>query len=125
MSPCYEELKSRAKRMRNNATFEERLLWSKLRKKQVLGIKFRRQHVLRPYIVDFFCFSERFVIEVDGDQHGFPDHEESDDRRDEHLREVHGVDILRVSARQVRQELDAVLDTIESRLKQRIEADAR
>ena len=66
MSPRYEQLKSRARQMRKNTTFEERLLWSRLRKKQLGGVKFRRQHILKPNIVDFYAASKKLVVEIDG-----------------------------------------------------------
>ncbi|MFW5968017.1 MAG: endonuclease domain-containing protein [Persicimonas sp.] len=116
MGPRYEQLKSRARRMRKNATFEERLLWSKLRKKQLGGVKFRRQHILKPYIVDFYAAQQKFVVEIDGEQHRFAEHADSDLRRDEHIEEVHGVRVLRVTAAEVRQNIDAVLERIEGQL---------
>ena len=54
-----------AGQLRRDETKAEKLLWSKLRNKQ-LGVKFRRQHPLYSYIVDFYCHSHRLVIEVDG-----------------------------------------------------------
>jgi very-short-patch-repair endonuclease len=116
MSPRYEQLKSRARQMRKNATFEERLLWSKLRKKQLGGVKFRRQHIMKPYIVDFYAASKKLVVEIDGERHRFPTHAAEDGRRDQYLREVHDVDVLRVTAAQVRQNIGAVLQEIEEKL---------
>ena len=55
----------RRKELRNNATLEETLLWSKLKHSQ-LGLKFRRQHSIGGYIVDFYCPAKRLVIEIDG-----------------------------------------------------------
>ncbi len=116
MSPRYGQLKSRARHMRKNATFEERLLWSRLRKKQLGGVKFRRQHILKPYIVDFYAASKKLVVEIDGEQHRFPQHAAQDTRRDQYLREVYDVDVLRVTAAQVRQTIGAVIEEIEKRL---------
>jgi primosomal protein N' (replication factor Y) len=61
----------RARRLRRNTTEAERLLWDALRKDQ-LGWRFRRQHPIRPYVVDFACVEARLVIEADGGQHGRP-----------------------------------------------------
>jgi very-short-patch-repair endonuclease len=102
--------------MRKNATSEERLLWSRLRKKQLCGVKFRRQHILKPYIVDFYAASEKIVVEIDGEQHRFAQHAQADERRDEHLRESYNVEIVRVSAAAVRQNIDLVLEAIEDKL---------
>ena len=59
----------RARRLRRNTTKAERLLWDALRKDQ-LGWRFRRQHPIPPYVVDFACVEARLVIEADGGQHG-------------------------------------------------------
>jgi very-short-patch-repair endonuclease len=57
-----------ARALRRNTTDAEKLLWSKLRREQ-LGAKFRRQHPIAPYIVDFICVDRRLIIELDGSQH--------------------------------------------------------
>ncbi len=57
-----------ARELRKNMTDAERLLWRKIRYKQ-LGVKFRRQQPLGKYIVDFICFEKKSIIEVDGGQH--------------------------------------------------------
>ena len=59
----------RARELRRNATPAERILWSELKGKQMMGVKFRRQSPLGNYIADFVCLSARLVIEVDGIQH--------------------------------------------------------
>lgn len=59
-----------AVRLRLNATDAERLLWTRLREKQMDGFKFRRQYPAGPYILDFACLEAKPVIEVDGGQHG-------------------------------------------------------
>ena len=58
-----------AKYLRKNMTDAELLLWQHLRRRQILGLKFRRQHPVGSYIVDFVCLEKKFVIEVDGSQH--------------------------------------------------------
>jgi len=62
-------LKSRRKELRNNATPAEQLLWSMLQHSNLGGYKFRRQHSVGPYILDFYCPSERLAVELDGDSH--------------------------------------------------------
>ena len=59
-----------AKVMRSNATDVESLMWQLLRNKRFMNLKFRRQHVIAPYIVDFYCHEIGLVIELDGGQHG-------------------------------------------------------
>src|SRR3990172_6892200 len=57
------------KALRKRPTDAEQLLWSRLRMKQMEGLKFRRQQPVDNYIVDFVCFENRIIIEVDGGQH--------------------------------------------------------
>jgi len=59
----------RARELRRNLTESERRLWSALRDKRLLGLKFRRQHPVGPFIVDFACLTASLVIELDGSQH--------------------------------------------------------
>ena len=70
MNVIYNHKSTRGNRhaLRNNATPQERTLWLRLRSRQ-LGYKFRRQHGIGKYIVDFYCPSLRLVIEIDGSQH--------------------------------------------------------
>lgn len=59
----------RATELRKNMTEAERILWSALRRKQLSGKRFRRQHPIETFIVDFYCHEARLVIEVDGGIH--------------------------------------------------------
>ena len=70
-----------AKTMRSNATDAEHLMWQLLRAKRFMNLKFRRQHVIAPYIVDFYCHELGLVIELDGSQHGTDDAIEYDAER--------------------------------------------
>ena len=60
---------SKARQLRKNPTDAEQALWNILRGRQVSGYRFRRQAPIGPYIVDFVCFDNRLIIEVDGGQH--------------------------------------------------------
>ena len=62
-----------ARRLRSHPTEEERMVWSELRKRRTDGLKFRRQHPIGPYIVDFVCLERRTIFEIDGVQHGDPE----------------------------------------------------
>ena len=62
-------MRATARRLRNNPTDAERVLWRHLRRRQLAGNKFRRQQPLGGYVVDFVCLEKRLVIEVDGGQH--------------------------------------------------------
>ena len=58
-----------ARKLRLTPTDAEIRLWSRLRGKQLAGLRFRRQHPLGPYVVDFFCAEAKLIVEVDGGQH--------------------------------------------------------
>jgi very-short-patch-repair endonuclease len=62
-------LKSRRKELRNNSTPAEKLLWGMLQHSNLGGFKFRRQHSVGAYIIDFYCPSEMLAVELDGDSH--------------------------------------------------------
>ena len=72
----------RAKRLRDNMTRQELGLWLYLKNRQLGGFKFRRQHPVGPYILDFYCAELRLAVEIDGEVHGHPDQVAHDQRRD-------------------------------------------
>ncbi|MCL6241074.1 MULTISPECIES: endonuclease domain-containing protein [Acinetobacter] len=74
-----------AKSMRHTATDAEHLMWQLLRAKRFMNLKFRRQHVIEPYIVDFYCHEIGLVIELDGSQHGTDEAIEYDAERTKFL----------------------------------------
>jgi very-short-patch-repair endonuclease len=90
-----------------------RLMWGRLRKKQLHGYRFRRQHPIGPYIVDFVCLETSLIIELDGGQH--QDQVEKDKLRYEWLMQQ-GFQVLRFWNNQVFNEIDAVLGQIASQL---------
>ena len=98
-----------ARHLRKNMTPEESLLWSRIRKKQIHGHRFRRQHPIGPYIVDFICLDARLVIEIDGGQHNQPTQQEQ--HRADYLMEQ-GFQALRFWNYEVRQELQTILEII-------------
>jgi very-short-patch-repair endonuclease len=85
MLPCNEELKTFARDLRKNMTDAERLIWSRLRRRQIKGRQFYRQRIIGDYIVDFYCPASNLVIEIDGGQHGSPEGIEKDKVRDDYL----------------------------------------
>lgn len=62
-------LREYRKYLRNNQTLPEQKFWNLVRNKQVRGLKFRRQHQIGKYIVDFYCHSKKLIVEIDGDTH--------------------------------------------------------
>ncbi|WP_299218902.1 DUF559 domain-containing protein [uncultured Aquimarina sp.] len=107
-------LLERAKEMRANPTKAEALLWEKLKTKK-LGHKFRQQHPIDAYIVDFVCLSKRLIIEVDGEIH---DHQkEADQERQLILEEKKGYTLLRFTNDEVISDINKVVGKIEETLK--------
>ena len=102
----------RARMLRRNMTLPEGMLWQVLRTRPA-GLKFRRQHPIGRCIVDFYCPTARLVIEVDGASHSMGDHPERDSRRDQWLR-GQGLRVLRFGARDVMNDLEAVVTAITS-----------
>ena len=89
----------------------ESVLWSKLRRRQMLGYKFRRQYSVGTYVVDFYCAELRLAIELDGDSH-FQAGAQSSDREREAFIKSFGIDFLRFRNVEVFEQLNEVLDAI-------------
>ena len=113
------QLKLKARQLRKNMTDSERVLWSRLRGKQVSGVQFYRQKPIGEYIVDFFAPRTKLVIEVDGSQHMEGEQAEKDEQRDEYLATV-GLKVLRFNSREVLEETDAVVEVIYRTMAERI-----
>ena len=103
-----------ARKLRKEMTLPEVLLWNRLRGKQ-LGVKFRKQHPLPPYVLDFYCPSVRLVVEVDGMAHDDAKRHERDLARDRFLTE-RGFDVLRLPASTILSDMDQALDAIAARV---------
>jgi very-short-patch-repair endonuclease len=98
-----------ARELRHRPTPAERHAWTLLRNRSVLGLKFRRQHVLHGFIVDFFCPTERIVLELNGSVHDSEARQEYDRARAGFL-EAAGYRVVRVRNRDVsREHLETVL----------------
>jgi len=100
-----------AKSMRHTATNAEHLMWQLLRAKRFMNLKFRRQHVIAPYIVDFYCHEIGLVIELDGSQHGTDDAMEYDAERTKFL-EALGLTVVRYWNSDVLGRVDVVLEDL-------------
>jgi very-short-patch-repair endonuclease len=108
----WEKLKQVARQMRQEPTQAERRLWQQLKRKQ-LGAKFRRQHAIERFIVDFYCAEARLVIEVDGMVHDYTG--EHDMIRQEYLESL-GLRVLRFTNEDVMKRLEGVLHMIREAL---------
>jgi very-short-patch-repair endonuclease len=100
-----------AKTLRRNLTDAETVLWSKLQEGRPHGYRFRRQHPIGPFIVDFASVRARLVIEVDGATHGTDDEQEYDRRRESWLLR-RGWRVLRFTNSDVYESLDSVVEAI-------------
>ncbi len=104
----------RARNLRQNSTDAEKTLWEKIRNRQISGVKFRRQHPIGKYIVDFVCLESRLVVEVDGGQH--VEDSERDAQRTRELNEM-GFIVVRYWNHEVLTNLNGVLEDLEMKLK--------
>jgi very-short-patch-repair endonuclease len=102
-------IKSKARLLRKNMTDAEKILWEKLRNRQLKGLYFRRQHPYGIFILDFFCHEINLAIEVDGDIH--LDQLQYDADRSEFL-ESTGITVIRFSNMEVENNMDYVLEKI-------------
>src|SRR5205823_13419801 len=96
----------------NNMTRAEVILWSKLRGKQLNGLKFRRQYSVGPYVVDFYCAEIKLAIELDGDTHFGEGAEKRDAERERYIQGA-GIRVIRFTNYQINRELECVLDAID------------
>ena len=111
----YEELKEKAESMRKNPTEAESALWEMLRGKN-LDAKFRRQHIIGDYIVDFVCLDKQLVVELDGGYHNDPEQKELDRQRTNFLRSK-GFSVLRFTNEEVLGNTNETLTVISNALK--------
>jgi very-short-patch-repair endonuclease len=107
-----QELIDRARGLRHNMTDAERVLWNILRRKQLNGYRFRRQHPIARFIVDFLCFKAKLIIELDGGVHQNPEQKEYDENRTHDLEEL-GFRVVRFQNEEVLFSPQEVINTIE------------
>ena len=110
-------LKPYRQKLRNNATSAEAFLWKHLQRSQLEGRKFRRQHSIHNYIVDFYCPSEGLIVELDGQVHMNPTAEEYDRQRDAVLESL-GFIIIRFENKMIFDFLPSVLKDIRDHFKE-------
>lgn len=102
--------KQTRKNLRNNMTKAEIILWSKLKGKQ-LGYKFRRQHGIGNYVVDFYCPKLKLIIEIDGDVHAYNSQIIKDKERQNYLESL-GLKVLRYANNDIKNNISGVLDDL-------------
>src|SRR6201992_3791168 len=109
--PISEFKRKTAKRLRENTTAAEDILWRHLRRLEVDGSHFRRQVIIGPYVADFACLGRRLIIEVDGSQHGIDANIRRDEARTRWLNSE-GYRVLRFWNNDVMTKTEAVLEAI-------------
>ncbi|WP_342597452.1 type ISP restriction/modification enzyme [Cyanobacterium aponinum UTEX 3222] len=105
------ELLEKARELRKKQTPTEKILWECLRGNRLLDFKFRRQHNIGSFIVDFYCHSAKLVIEIDGKIHEELEQKEKDKNRDEWLKN-HGLKVLRIKNEDILNNLENTLNII-------------
>jgi len=102
-------MKQKARSLRKNQTDAEAKIWHLVRAKQITGLKFRRQHPIQPFIVDFICPEKKLIIELDGGQHA--DAIEYDEKRTLFL-ESKGYTVIRLWNNEVLNNIEGVYEVI-------------
>jgi len=109
LTPEQPNLTPVARKLRQNSTPAEKLLWNRLRAKQLGGLRFRRQQPIGPFVADFFCPIARLVIELDGLSH---ENKTQKDRERQTFIEAQGICVLRILNEDVHKNMAGVLETI-------------
>jgi len=108
----------RARQLRQDETWAEKIMWRWLRDRRFSDYKFRRQHPTGTYRLDFYCEEARLNVELDGSQHGFPDQRRHDLEREKFLQSL-GIKTLRFWNSRLRRDRQVVRDAIFNELQTR------
>ncbi len=113
---AYQHLKEKAAERKKNSTQAETILWEALKGKKLNGYKFRREHIIDEYIVDFVCLAKQLIVEIDGGYHQEDETKQKDEFRSKFLKEKFGFRTIRFTNEEVIGDIDAVLEKIETEL---------
>ena len=105
------EIFKRAGVLRKNMTPAEKLLWKRLERKQIHGLRFRRQHPVARFIADFYCHAALLIIEIDGGIHHDTEVAQHDREREIELRSL-GLNVMRFTNREIMHDIDTVIQKI-------------
>ena len=108
-----------AKKLRDKMTPSEKILWERVKSKQICGLRFRRQHPIFFFIADFYCHQVRLVIEIDGEIHF--QQKEYDDGRSAEM-EKYYIKVIRFTNSEVENKTDDVINIIENEARSRIQS---
>jgi len=123
------EVKAKRRALRQSETIAEKNMWSQLRNRQFLGLKFRRQYSVDKYIIDFYCPEYKIAIELDGSIHNLEEVKQNDSIRQKHI-EKYGIKFIRITNEEylgnsnktfqkIEEEIDKIIKQTEQ-LRQRI-----
>jgi very-short-patch-repair endonuclease len=112
-SGLWSRLKPKVHELRHAPTPAEELLWRRIRDRQISGAKFRRQHAIGVYVVDFYCAEAKLVVEIDGPIH---EHQQQADANRQAFLESQGLHVLRFTNEQVMTAWPTALETIRATL---------
>ncbi|MFA6973251.1 MAG: endonuclease domain-containing protein [Parcubacteria group bacterium] len=107
-----QRLKTNSRSLRRRSTPHEILLWSRIKNRSFHNLKFRRQHIIDKYIVDFCCLEKKIIIELDGMQHKREKDVKYDAKRNEYLKNL-GFTVLRFWNNEVNENLNGIMLKIE------------
>ena len=107
-----EKTKNNIRKLRKEATPQERIVWARLKNRQFNNLKFRRQYLIGKYIVDFLCLEKKLIIELDGWQHKEENQKKYDLERTQYLRNQ-GFKVVRFWNNDVNENLEGVFLKIE------------
>ncbi|MFA4817829.1 MAG: endonuclease domain-containing protein [Parcubacteria group bacterium] len=117
MNNYAQRLKNNSRSLRRKSTPQEIKLWAHLKSRNFSGLKFRRQHIIDKYIVDFICLEKKLIIELDGCQHKREKDTKYDAKRNEYLKNL-GFTVLRFWNNEVDSNLSGVILKIEEKIKE-------
>lgn len=116
--------KEKRRALRKNQTKAEELMWLKLRNRQFMNLKFRRQYGIGEYIADFYCSKLKLVLEIDGKKHFTDDCIEYDEIRTQFLKNM-GIGVIRVTNKEILENIEKALEEIRNILKEKIKKGGR
>ena len=98
-----------ARQLRKNETKAEKLVWETIRDRKLMGLKFRRQHVVQGFVLDFYCQEARLGIEIDGSVHS---KRQNYDRIRQDIIESKGISVVRIRNHQILNNKGSILNTV-------------
>jgi len=108
----------KARQLRNKLTAEEDILWNRLKNKQICNVRFRRQHPINTFIVDFYCHTAKLVIELDGKIHL---RTKEYDKERTHIINQFEIEVIRFSNDEINTNINKIIKQITEKIKSRLE----